>query len=179
MAQPPERPRRRAPALILPIAGMAIGFVGALVILFLINSGGRDAPEESDYPAGWRGDFLRTVDEFDKALAEVAPPAEGEACREAAGPACNSRREDLRQALPDLIAFRDELLMTEAPDEHAGWFERYRVAVSRLASAWDAEFNALLEQDREAFLDAYERGREASAEAISLRGELSALPESP
>ena len=179
MAQPPARPRRRTPALILPIAGMVIGFVGALVILFLINSGGGDAPEDPDYPAGWRGDFLRTVDEFSAELAKTAPPSEGEACRAAAGPACNRRREDLRQALPNLVAFRDELLMTEAPAEHAGWIERYRVAVSRLASAWDAEFNALLEQDREAFLDAYARGREASAEAISLRGELSALPESP
>ena len=177
MAQPPAR--RRAPTLILPIVGMAIGFVGALVILFLINSGGGSAPEDRVYPAGWRGDFLRTVDEFDAALAEAAPPAEGEACREAAGPACNRRREDLRQTRDDLIAFRDELLMTEAPDEHADWLERYRVAVSLLASAWDAQFNALLEQDREAFLDAYERGREASAEAISLRDELSALPESP
>ena len=177
MAQPPAR--RRTPTLILPIIGMAIGFVGALVILFLINSGGGSAPEDRAYPAGWRGDFLRTVDEFDAALAEAAPPAEGEACREAAGPACNRRREDLRLAVPDLIAFRDELLMTEAPGGHADWLERYRVAVSLLASAWDAEFNALLEQDREAFLDAYERGRRASAEAISLRDELSALPESP
>lgn len=179
MADAPAPERRRAPALVLPLVGMAIGFVGALVILFLINSGGGDAPEDRAYPDGWRGDFLRTVDEFDAALAETAPPADGEACRESAGSACNLRREDLRQALPDLIAFRDELLATDAPAAHADWLERYRVAVGLLASAWDAEFKALLEQDREAFLDAHERGRGASAEAISLRDELSALPESP
>lgn len=179
MAEPPAAGRRRTPALILPIIGMLIGFVGALVILFLINSGGDPAPEDPVYPSGWRGDFLRTVDEFDAALAATAPPEEGEACRQSEGPACNRRREDLRQSLPDLIAFRDELLIAESPPEHERWLSRYAAAVAKLASAWDAEFNALIDQDRDGFLAAYERGLDASAEAIALRDELSALPESP
>lgn len=179
MPDPPAARRRRTPALILPIIGMAIGFVGALLILFLINSGGDSPPEDPIYPPGWRGDFLRTVDEFDAALAATAPPEEGEACRQSEGPACNRRREDLRQALPDLIRFRDELLITDAPPLHADWLQRYAAAVAKLASAWDAEFNALLDQDRATALAAYERGLDASAEAIALRDELSALPESP
>lgn len=179
MPDPPADRRRRTPALILPIIGMAIGFVGALLILFLINSGGDPAPEDPVYPPGWRGDFLRTVDEFDAALAATAPPEEGEACRDEPGPACNRRREDLRQALPDLIAFRDELLIAESPSGHERWLSRYAAAVAKLASAWDAEFDALIDQDRDGFLAAYERGLDASAEAIALRDELSALPESP
>ena len=172
MAGAPASRRRRAPALILPLAGMAIGFAGALAILFLINSGGGDEPAERAYPDGWRGGILRTADEYDAALGRVAPPADGEACAGGDSAACNRRREHLRRSLPDLIAFRDELLGTEAPAPHADWLSGYTVAVGKLASAWNAQFQALLDQDSTAYARAHERGREASAEAIALRGEM-------
>ena len=172
MAGAPASRRRRAPALILPFAGMAIGFAGALAVLFLINSGGDGDPAERAYPDGWRGGILRTADEFDAALGRVAPPADGEACAGGNSAACNRRREHLRRSLPDLIAFRDELLDAEAPARHADWLRGYTVAVGKLASAWDAQFRALLDQDATAYALAHERGREASAEAIALRGEL-------
>ena len=159
----PRRRRRRRPAtLIIPIVGAIIGFVGALVILYSLNLGGGG----SEYPEGYFGDILRLSAEADAELAELMPVEVGAACRDGeqdgGRAACRTRREHLRRGVPRWLQFRDELFALEPPEAAAGWHRRYLVAVANLAGGFNAQFQALLENDRAAYLTALERTREAS-----------------
>ena len=135
-----------------------IGFVGAMVILYSLNLGGGG----SEYPDGYYGDVLRLSVAADAELEEIMPLEAGIACRDGDETACWVRREHLRRGVPRWLQLRDDLFALEPPEEAAGWHRRYLVAVANLAGGFNAEFQALLADDRAEYLTALERTREAS-----------------
>lgn len=156
--RPRRRRRRRRATLIIPIIGAIIGFVLALVILYSLNLGGGG----SEYPEGYFGDILRLSAEADAELAEIMPVEVGAACRDGDVSACRVRREHLRRGVPRWLQLRDDLFALEPPEAAAGWHRRYLVAAANLAGGFNAQFQALLENDRAGYLTALERTREAS-----------------
>ena len=153
-----RRGRRRRATLIIPIIGAVIGFVGAMVILYSLDLGGGG----SEYPDGYYGDVLRLSAAADAELEGIMPIEAGIACRDGEEAACWARREHLRRGVPRWLQLRDDLFALEPPEEAAGWHRRYLVAVANLAGGFNAEFQALLEDDRAEYLAALERTREAS-----------------
>ena len=154
-------------ALIFPVVGMIIGFVGALLILWALDLGGGG----SEYPPGYYGEILRLSAEADAELEEIMPVEVGAACRDGDDAACRVRREQLRRGVPRWLQLRDDLFALTPPEEAAGWHRRYLVAVANLAGGFNAQLQALLEGDRGGYLAALERSREASGQERALTDE--------
>ncbi len=154
----PRRRRRRKAAIVIPIIGAILGFAGALAILSALNIGGGG----EEYPPGYFGDILRLSAEADAELAEIMPVEVGAACRDGEEAACRVRREHLRRGVPRWLELRDDLFALDVPEAAEGWHRRYLVAVAHLAGGFNAQLQALLENDRGGYLGALERTREAS-----------------
>ena len=175
---PPQGERRRRnPSLIFPIVGMVIGFIAALLVLRALNlgGGGDDLTQPADqyqYLPGYFADINRLIEDADFDLAVAIPSDRGETC--AAGgdgyeTACRQHRENLRQGVPRAEQFRDALFDLDPPEHAAEWHQRYLTAVSQLHAAFNAQFEALADVDRDGFLRAYDRAAAASADAAQLR----------
>lgn len=158
--------RRRWPTPIFPLAGVAIGFAGALAILSLLDLGGG-----SGYPQNYFGEVLRLSDEADAELAEIMPVSVGAACRDGDKSACRVRREHLRRGVPRWLQLRDDLFALEPPEKAVAWHRRYLVAVAKLAGGFNAQLQALLESAHGQYLEALERTRDASDEERALTDE--------
>lgn len=165
--RPRRRRRRRRATLIIPIIGAIIGFVGAMVILYSLNLGGGG----SEYPPGYYGDVLRLSAAADAELEEIMPIEAGIACRDGEETACWARREHLRRGVPRWLQLRDDLFALQPPEEAAGWHRNYLVAVANLAGGFNAQLQALLEDDRAGYLAALQRTREASEVERALTNE--------
>lgn len=153
---------------------MVIGFVAALILLRALNLGGGDDAEPVVdgvvYLPGYFADIHRLIGDADADLGRLIPPVDGQACADGGGDAvCRRHREHLRVGVPRAERFRDDLFALDPP-EHAGdWHSRYLVAAAQLHAGFNAQFQALLDGDRDAFLDAYRRTQAASSDAASLR----------
>ncbi len=81
---------------------------------------------------------------------------------------CRIHRENLRQGLTPSERFRDALFDLGPPQRAADWHNRYLTAIAFLHSGYSAQFGALEDNDRDAFLEAHERTVAAAAEAGDL-----------
>ncbi len=160
---PPRRPPR-----LFPRIRASLGFAATLALLSTLNLGGGG---DSPYPPSYYGDVLRLSAEADAELAEIMPVDVGAACRDGDAAACRVRREHLRRGLPRWLQLRDDLFALEPPEPAAAWHRRYLVAVAKLAGGFNAQLQALLENDRTAYLDALQRTREASGQERALTDE--------
>ncbi len=166
---------RRRSTLLIPLIGALIGFAAALFLLRELDIfEGEPAPdglqlaESCDYPAGTYFERLCSlVGRATLDLQSTIDPGTAARCAER-GVDCRLHREHLRQGLPASERFRDALFDLEPPGQAADWHNRYLTAAAALHSGYSAQFNALQDDDREAFLDAHERTRAAAAEAGDL-----------
>ena len=175
-SRPSSRSRRRqTSSLLIPIIGGIIGFIGALFLLRELDifEGDPPAPAPSlaaacDYPVGGYYDQLCTlVARATVEIQTVINPDTATRCVEENAD-CRVHRENLRRGLPTTERFRDALFDLEPPEKAEDWHNRYLTAISLLHSGYNAQFVALQDDDREAFLAAHER----TAEAASGAGEL-------
>jgi len=162
-------------SLLFPIIGMIIGFIAALFLLRELDIfEGDPAPvglqvnESCNYPVGSYFDQLCNV--VSRATVEIQTAINSET---AAGCAernidCRLHRENLRQGLPTSERFRDALFDLEPPKHADDWHQRYLRAVAFLHSGYNAQFAALQDNDRDAFLSAHEQTLEAASEAAAL-----------
>ena len=167
--------RRQRSSLLIPIIGGIIGFVAALFLLRELDIfEGDPAPPEPalgaacDYPAGSYFDQLcHLVARATVEIQTAIDPATALRCVDEQAD-CRIHRENLRQGLPTTERFRDALFELEPPEQAADWHGRYLTAIALLHSGYDAQFRALQESEREAFLAAHERTLAAASEAGAL-----------
>lgn len=166
----PRRIRSRV-SLLIPIAGAMIGFIAALFLLRELDIFEGDPPppepnvaDQCDYPTGYHNDVCQLVARASQDVAEQLDQEAIEDCLDGAQDACRTHREGLRRLLPLSEAFRDALFALTPPDAAEDWHLRYLTAVSALHSAYDAQFRALSQNNREAFLTAHERTVAAAEE---------------
>ncbi len=169
-----SRQRQRG-SLLFPIIGGVIGFIAALFLLRELDifEGDPGPPDVGvsgycTYPAGSYHDELcnlvvRGTVEIQSTLdAEVAERCVAEAID------CRVHREQLRLALLESERLRDGLFALDPPEQAADWHGRYLTSVALLHSGFNAQFSALREGDRDAFLAAHERTLEAADESEEL-----------
>lgn len=166
---------RRTSSLLFPIIGAIIGFIAALFLLRELDIfEGDQAPvgpvvnQACDYPPG--GYFDRLCNLVAHATVEIQTaiaPEVAEACVEQQSE-CRTHRESLRQGLPTIERFRDALFELDPPEQAEDWHGRYLTAIAQLHSAYNAQFRALQENDREGFLEAHERTTGAAEDAGTL-----------
>ena len=120
---------------------------------------------ECDYPPGSYFDQLCSL--VARATVEIQTTINPDAAAQCVDENLNCRvhRENLRRGLPDSELFRDALFDLEPPEQAADWHTRYLTAISLLHSGYHAQFEALLADDRDAFLDAHDRTLNAAQEA--------------
>ncbi len=166
---------RRRSSLLIPIVGAIIGFIAALFLLRELDIfEGDPAPiglqvnESCDYPPGSYFDQLCNL--VARATVEIQTAIDPEAATVCAEQDvdCNLHRENLRQGLPTSERFRDALFDLEPPDQAEDWHQRYLRAVAFLHSGYSAQFAALQDDDRDAFLLAHEQTLEAASDAALL-----------
>lgn len=170
-----SRRRRQPPSLLIPIIGGIIGFVAALFLLRELDIfEGDPAPPEPtlaaacDYPLGSYYDQLCNL--VARATVEIQTAIDPETaalCVEENAD-CRVHRENLRRGLPTTERFRDALFDLEPPEKAEDWHHRYLTGISLLHSGYNAQFVALQESDREAFLAAHERTVEAASGSNAL-----------
>lgn len=166
---------RRRSSLLIPIIGALVGFVAALFLLRELDIfEGDPAPLQPtlggncDYPLGSYFDQLcNLVARATLEIQTTIDPSTATACVEE-DLDCREHREHLRLGLPTSERFRDALFELEPPDIADDWHGRYLTAVSLLHSGYHAQFTALQENDRNAFLLAHERTIEAATQAAAL-----------
>ena len=166
---------RRSSSLLIPIIGAIIGFIAALFLLRELDIfEGDPAPvgpilnESCDYPIGSYFDQLCNL--VARATVEIQTainPEVAESCVDQ-DMDCRTHRENLRQGLPTIERFRDALFELDPPEHAEDWHGRYLTAIAQLHSGYNAQFRALQESEREAFLAAHERTSEAAAESGAL-----------
>lgn len=162
-------------SLLIPIAGAVIGFIAALFLLRELDIfEGDPAPpdanvaDQCDFPTGYYDDVCQLVARVSRNVAEQLDPEAIRACVDGDSDACRTHREGLRRLLPLAEAFRDALFELTAPEPAAEWHGRYLTTVATLHSAYHAQFQALVANDREAFLTAHERSVGAGEDAGAL-----------
>ena len=163
---------RSRTSLLIPIAGALIGFIAALFLLRELDIFEGDPPPpdanvagQCDFPTGYYNDVCQLVARASRDVAEQLDPEVISACVDGDNDACRSHREGLRRLLPLAEAFRDALFALTPPEQAADWHGDYLTAVASLHSAYNAQFQALVGNDREAFLTAHERTAGAATEA--------------
>ncbi len=167
--------RRQAPSLLIPIIGAVIGFIAALFLLRELDIfEGDPAPTgpsvnaACDYPLG--GYFDQLCNLVARATVEIQStvvPDNAASCVED-NLDCRIHRENLRLGLPTIERFRDALFELDPPEHALDWHNRYLTAIAQLHSGYNAQFNALQDNDRGAFLVAHDRTAAASTEAAVL-----------
>ena len=179
MSSEPSRPeparRRRSSSLLIPIIGAIIGFVAALFLLRELDIfEGDPAPPEPvlnaacHYPIGSYFDQLcNFVARATVEIQSMIDPAVASGCVNH-NTDCRIHRENLRRGLPTTERFRDTLFDLEPPEQANDWHGRYLTAISLLHSGYHAQFTALQDNDREAFLAAHERTLSAADQAATL-----------
>ncbi len=172
-----SRPRR-SPSLLIPIIGALIGFIAALFLLRELDLFESEPPPttpainaDCSYPLG--GYFDQLCNLVARATVEIQTaiiPETAAACVEAntVNTDCRIHRENLRRGLPTTERFRDALFALDPPEHAADWHNRYLTAISLLHSGYHAQFTALQDIDREAFLAAHERTLDAADQAADL-----------
>ncbi len=174
--RPASRSRRRqTSSLLIPIIGGVIGFIGALFLLRELDIfEGDPAPPEPllgaacDYPVGSYYDQLcNVVSRATVEIQSVIDPETATRCVDENAD-CRVHRENLRRGLPTTERFRDALFDLEPPEKAEDWHNRYLTAISLLHSGYNAQFVALQDNDRDAFLAAHERTVEAASGAGAL-----------
>ena len=171
----PHSARRRSSSLLIPIIGALIGFVAALFLLRELDIFEGDplppAPSPGaacSYPAGSYFDQLcNLVARATVEIQTVIDPETAAACVDN-NMDCRIHRENLRSGLPTSERFRDALFELQPPEHAADWHNRYLTAIALLHSGYHAQFTALQESDREAFLSAHERTLTAASDAAEL-----------
>ena len=170
-----NRGARGRSSLLFPVIGMIIGFIAALFLLRELDIfEGDPAPvglqvnESCDYPVGSYFDQLCNV--VSLATVEIQTAINPETAADCAEQNidCRLHRENLRQGLPISERFRDALFELEPPEHADDWHQRYLRAVAFLHSGYNAQFAALQNNDRGAFLSAHEQTLEAASDAASL-----------
>ena len=166
---------RQRGSLLFPIIGGLIGFIAALFLLRELDifEGDPAAPElavsgDCTYPAGSYYDQLCNL--VARATVEIQTtiaPETSAACVEEALD-CRIHRENLRLGLPASERLRDALFELNPPEQAEAWHGRYLTAIAQLHSGYNAQFSALQESDREAFLAAHERTLAASQGSAAL-----------
>ncbi len=167
--------RRQRSSLLIPIIGAIIGFIAALFLLRELDIfEGDPVPLEPslgaacDYPVGGYYDQLcNLVARATVEIQTVIDPETAELCAEE-NTDCRIHRENLRRGLPTTERFRDALFDLKPTEKAEDWHTRYLTAISLLHSGYNAQFVALQENDREAFLSAHERTIEAASGATGL-----------
>ena len=167
--------RRQSPSLLIPIIGAIIGFIAALFLLRELDIfEGDPAPvgpsvtASCDYPPG--GYFNELCNFVARATVEIQSTIDPDTAANCVenNVDCRIHRENLRRGLPTIERFRDALFDLEPPEHAVDWHNRYLTGISQLHSGYNAQFNALQDNDREAFLTAHKRTVAASAEAAAL-----------
>ncbi len=154
---------------------MIIGFIAALFLLRELDIfEGDPAPagfrvsESCDYPVGSYFDQLcNLVSRATVEIQTVIGIDTAESCV-AENVGCRVHRENLRQGLPTSERFRDALFDLQPPEHAEDWHQRYLRAVAFLHSGYNAQFAALQDNDRDAFLSAHEQTLEAALDAAAL-----------
>ena len=179
MSSSPEpgrsRGRRQSSSLLIPIVGGIIGFVAALFLLRELDIfEGDTAPPapainaDCMYLVGSYYDQLcNLVARATIEIQTVITPETATRCVEERVD-CRVHRENLRRGLPTTERFRDALFSLEPPEKAEDWHNRYLTGVSLLHSGYHAQFAALQDADREAFLEAHERTQDAALETGTL-----------
>lgn len=164
--------RRQSSSLIIPIIGGIIGFIAALFLLRELDIFEGDPAQVGptvnaacDYPAGSYFDQLCNL--VARATVEIQNVIEPETAARCVNDNtdCRIHRENLRRGLPAIERFRDALFELDPPEHAQDWHDRYRTAISLLHSGYNAQFNALQDNDRDAFLAGHERTLTAAAES--------------
>ena len=167
--------RRQPPALLIPLIGATIGFVAALFLLRELDIfESTPAPVEPtlgaacDYPLGTYYDQLCNL--VARATVEIQTTISPEIATQCIDDEveCRTHRENLRRGLPTSERFRDALFDLEPPEVATDWHQRYLTAISLLHSGYHAQFQALLNNDRDALLGAHQRTLEAASQAADL-----------
>jgi hypothetical protein len=167
--------RRQSSSLLIPIIGGIIGFVAALFLLRELDifEGTSPPPPPAinancTYPLGSYFDQLCNL--VARATVEIQTVIEPETATRCVDENldCRVHRENLRRGLPTSERFRDALFDLEPPEQAEDWHNRYLTAVSLLHSGYNAQFVALQDNDREAFLVAHERTVAAASETGAL-----------
>ena len=177
-SNPPETSsgRRRQPSsLLFPIIGGIIGFIAALFLLRELDifEGDPPAPAPSaaaacSYPAdSYYSELCILVARATVEIQSEIDPETAVRCVEQ-NTDCRIHREHLRRGLPTTERFRDALFDLEPTEQAEDWHQRYLTAISLLHSGYHAQFSALQDGDREAFLAAHERTLDAAAGAAQL-----------
>ncbi|MYB21304.1 MAG: hypothetical protein F4066_06715 [Chloroflexi bacterium] len=170
-----RRSARGKSSLLFPIIGMIIGFIAALFLLRELDIfEGDPAPiglqvnESCEYPVGSYFDQLCNL--VARATVEVQTAIDRETAAQCAEQenVCRLHRENLRQGLPTSERFRDALFDLEPPKHADDWHQRYLRAVAFLHSGYNAQFTALQDNNRDAFLSAHEQTLEAASDAAAL-----------
>ena len=176
-SQAPRRSgrRRQSSSLLIPIVGGIIGFVAALFLLRELDIFEGDPPPtepainaDCTYPVGSYYDQLcNLVARATLEIQTVIDPDTAARCAEEQVD-CRVHRENLRRGLPTTERFRDALFDLEPPAKAEDWHHRYLTGISLLHSGYNAQFIALQDGDREAFLEAHERTVDGASEAAIL-----------
>ena len=170
-----RRGARGKSSLLFPVIGMIIGFIAALVLLRELDifegdpaPSGLQVNESCDYPVGSYFDQLCNV--VSRATVEIQTAISPETAADCAEQNidCRLHRENLRQGLPTSERFRDALFDLEPPEHADDWHQRYLRAVAFLHSGYNAQFAALQDNDRDAFLTAHEQTLEAASDTAAL-----------
>lgn len=170
-----RRGARGKSSLLFPVVGMIIGFIAALFLLRELDifegdptPAGLQVNGSCEYPVGSYFDQLCNL--VARATVEIQTAIDPETAAQCAEQDndCRLHRENLRQGLPTSERFRDALFDLEPPEHADDWHQRYLRAVAFLHSGYNAQFAALQESDREAFLSAHAQTLEAALDATAL-----------
>lgn len=164
--------RRQSSSLLIPIVGGIIGFVAALFLLRELDifEGDPPPPEpavnaDCTYSVGSYYDQLcNLVARATLEIQTVIDPETATRCVDE-NVDCRIHRENLRRGLPTTERFRDALFDLQPPEKAEDWHHRYLTGIALLHSGYNAQFAALQDADREAFLAAHERTAEAASQA--------------
>lgn len=166
--------QRRSSSLLIPLIGGVIGFIAALFLLRALDIFESDPPSDTSlseacgYSMGSYFDQLcNLVSRATEELQSVIAPQTALSCVDS-NLDCREHREHLRVGLPTSEQFRDALFELEPPQHAVDWHGRYLTAISQLHSGYHAQFVALQDSDREAFLVAHERTSMAASKAGQL-----------
>ena len=154
---------------------MIIGFIAALFLLRELDifegdpaPAGLQVNESCDYPpASYFDQLCNLVARATVEIQTAIDPETATICVEQ-DVDCRLHRENLRQGLPNSERFRDALFDLEPPEHADDWHQRYLRAVAFLHSGYSAQFAALQDDDRSAFLLANEQTLQAALDAAAL-----------